>query len=189
MLLPRRKLLISIMAVSLIAAFALDCVAQEPTSAPAPVSKRKVDDPEHIRRLLKELTAENEQLRARISELEKKLHGQSVRDRLAQEEQRMINLEDQLMLLGEKEAGLQSRLEDVNEQLRPENIEKLPIMGSLRPEEVRETTSRRLTAEQQRINAQLDLLHQSRARLQSSLAVADMLIQNLRLKMQTVSHP
>ena len=177
------------MAAALVGGSALDCVAQEPTSAPVPASKRKVDDTEHIRRLLKELTAENEQLRARVAELEKSLQGQSVRDRLAQEEQRLINIEDQLMLLGEKEAGLQIRLEDVNEQLRPENIEQLPVMGSLRPEAVREGTRRRLTNEQQRIQAQLDSLHQSRSRLQSSLAVADMLIQSLRLKMQTVLHP
>ena len=124
-----------------------------------------------------------------MSELEKSLQGQSVRDRLAQEEQRVINLEDQLMVIGEKEAGLQIRLEDINEQLRPENIEQLPVMGSLRPEEVRESTRRRLTGEQQRIQAQIDSLHQSRSRLQSSLAVTDMLIQNLRLKMQTVLRP
>ena len=189
MLLSRRKLLICIMAAALVAAFTLNCVAQEPTSAPAPAGKRKVDDPEHIRQLLKELTAENERLRARISELEKTLQGQPVRDRLAQEEQRVVNLEDQLMVLGEKEAILQRRLEDVNEQLRPENIEQLPVMGSLRPEQVRESTRRRLTSEQQRIQAQIDLVHQSRSRLQSSLAVADMLIQNLRLKMQTVLRP
>jgi hypothetical protein len=177
------------MAAALLAGFALDCVAQEPTSTPTPVSKRKVDDTEHLRRLLRELTTENEQLRAKISELERSLQSQSVRDHLAQEEQRVINIEDQLLVLGEKEAGLLIRLEDINEQLRPEKIEQLPVMGSLRPEEVRESTRRRLTSEQQRIQAQLDLLHQSRSRLQSSLAVADMLIQNLRLKIQTVLRP
>lgn len=189
MLLSRGKVLICIMAAVLIAGFAHDCVAQEPTGAPATPSKRRVDDAEQIRRLVRELTAENEQLRNRVLELEKSLQAQSVRDRLTQEEQRVISIEDQLMVLGEKEAGLQIRLEDVNEQLRPENIEQLPVMGSLRPEEVRESTRRRLTREQQRIQAQIDLLHQSRSRLQSSLAVADMLIQSLRLKIQTVSHP
>ena len=100
-----------------------------------------------------------------------------------------MNLEDQLMVLGEKEAGLQARLEDINEQLRPENIDQLQVMGSLRPEEVREATRRRLTNEQQRIQTQVELLHQHRSRLQSSLSVADMLIQNLQLKMQTVLRP
>jgi uncharacterized protein YlxW (UPF0749 family) len=188
MLLSQRKLIVCIMAAGLVAGFALDCVAQEPTSSSAAASTRKLEDSE-IRRLLKELTAENERLRARVSELEKSLQGQSVRDRLAQEEQRLVNIEDQLMVLAEKEAVLQSRLDDVNEQLRPENIEQLQVMGSLRPEEVREAAHRRLTGEQKRTQAQLELLHQSRSRLQSSLSVADMLIQNLRLKMQTVLRP
>lgn len=188
MLVSQRKLIVCIMTAGLAAGLALDCVAQEPASSPASASKRKLEDSE-LPRLLKELTAENERLRARVSELEKSLQGQTVRDRLVQEEQRLVNIEDQLMVLGEKEATLQTRLEVVNEQLRPENIDQLQIMGSLRPEEVREATRRRLTGEQKRIQAQLELLHQSRSRLKSSLSVADMLIQNLRLKMQTVLRP
>jgi N12 class adenine-specific DNA methylase len=173
----------------LVAGFSFDCAAQEPTGVPTAASKRKVDDPEEMRRLLKQLTAENERLRARVSELERSLPGQTIRERLAQEEQRVVNLEDQLIILGEKEAGLLVRLDDINEQLRPENINQLQVMGSLRPEEVRETKRRRLTNEQQRIQMQVELLHQHRSRLQSSLSVADMLIQNLRLKMQTVLRP
>ncbi len=189
MLLPQRKVLLCIIAVVVLAGFAPDCIAQEPASSSTSAPKRKLDDPEGVRRLLKELTAENERLRARILELEKSLQGQSIRDRLAQEEQRVVNLEDQLMVLGEKEAGLQVRLEDINEQLRSENIDQLTVLGSVRPEEVREATRRRLTNEKKRIEAQVELVHQSRARLQSSLSVADMLIQNLRLKMQTVVRP
>jgi len=142
-----------------------------------------------MRRLVKHLTAENERLRARVSELEKGLHGQSIQKRLTKEEQRVVSLEDRLIVLGEKEAALQSRLDDINEQLRPENIEQLQVLGSLRPEEAREATRRRLTNEQRLIQAQIELLRQRQAQLQSSLSVADMLIQNLRLKMQTVLVP
>jgi hypothetical protein len=187
--LSRRKLILCIMTAGLVTGFALDCPAQEPTSAPAAASKRKVDDPEEMRRLLKQLTAENEQLRARVSELEKSLQGQTIRDRLVQEEERVVNLEDQLIILGEKEAGLQIRLDNVNEQLRPENIDRLQVLGSTRPEEAREATRRRLANEQQRIKAQLELVHQSRSRLQSSLSVCDVVIQNLRLKVQSVLRP
>lgn len=189
MLLPRRKLIICIIAVGLLTGFTLDCAAQEPASASTSPAKRKLDDPEDIRRLLKELTAENERLRAKVSELENRLQGQTMRDRLMQEEQRVVNLEDQLIVLGEKEAALLARLDDINEQLRPENIDQLQVMGSLRPEEVREAKRRRLTNEQQRIQTQVALLHQHRSRLQSSLSVSDMLIQNLRLKVQTALRP
>ncbi len=179
MLLRPRKIVLSIMAAGLLAGFAIICVAQESTN----------QDPEGMRRTVKQLRSENELLRGRVLELEKRLEGQSVRDRLVQEEQRVENLLAQLVAVGEKEAGLQSRSEEISEQLRSENIDQLPISGSLRPEEVREATRRRLTSEQDRLRSQLDLLQQSRARLQSSLAVTEMLVQSLRAKLQTVLRP
>jgi hypothetical protein len=108
---------------------------------------------------------------------------------MTQEEQRVENLLSQLVVIGEKESALQSRMDEVNEQLRPENIDQLPVNGSLRPEEVRESARRRLTNEQTRIRSQIDLLQQSRMKLQSSQAVTEMLIQNLRMKLQTVVRP
>lgn len=142
-----------------------------------------------MQKTIEKLRTENEQLRARVAELEKRVDAQAIRDRLVQEEQRVENLLAQLVAIGEKEAPLQSRLSEIDEQLRPENIEQLPISGSLRPEEVRESTQRRLTGEQSRVRSQVELLQQSRMRLQSSLSVTEMLVQNLRLKLQTLVRP
>ena len=113
----------------------------------------------------------------------------STRNRLIQEEQRAENLHAQLLSNAEKESPLQSRMDEVKEQLRPENLDRLTVLGSVRPEEVRDTARRRLTSEQQRLQTQLDLLSQSRVRLQASLATAEMLIQSLRVKLQTGSAP
>jgi len=117
------------------------------------------------------------------------LRNQSIRDRMTQEEQRAQNLEEQLFSITKEEANLQAQLDDVNEQLRPENIDRLQVMGSLRPEEVRESTRRKLTNQQMRIQAQIQVLQQNRARIQSSISVTDMLIQNLRSQMQAAAHP
>jgi len=179
MLLHAHKMILGILSVVLLAGFSLNCVAQEATNP----------DSEGMRKTIKQLRSENEQLRARVIELEKRVEGQSVRDHLVQEEQRVENLQAQLVAVREKEAGLQSRFEELGEQLRPENIDQLQISGSLRPEQVREATRRRLTSEQNRLRAQLDLLQQSRTRLQSSLSVTELLVQSLRMKMQTVVHP
>jgi len=109
---------------------------------------------------------------------------------MTQEEQRAEGLEEQLFSIAKEEANLQAQLDEVNEQLRPENIDQLPISGSLRPEAVRESTRRRLTNKQSRIQTQLQLLEQSRTRIHSSISVTDMLIQNLRMQMQAASiHP
>ena len=71
MLLRPRKIVLSIMAAGLLAGFAIICVAQESTN----------QDPEGMRRTVKQLRSENELLRGRVLELEKRLEGQSVRDR------------------------------------------------------------------------------------------------------------
>ncbi len=179
MFLHAHKIILCILTTGLLAGFSYDCVAQDATNP----------DSEGMRKTINKLRSENEQLRTRVVELEKRLEGQSVRDRLVQEEQRVENLLAQLVVVGEKEAGLQTRFEEVSEQLRPENIDQLQLGGSLRPEEVREATRRRLTGETNRLRAQLELLQQSRVRLQSSLSVTELLVQSLRLKLQTVVRP
>ena len=179
MLITTRKIILSVW---LLVAFALNCSAQES-------SKDKPVTLEGMHKTIEKLRTENERLRARVSELEKRVDAQTIRDRLVQEEQRIENLLAQLVAIGEKEAPLQSRLAEIDEQLRPENIDQMTISGSLRPEEVREGTRRRLTGEQNRLRSQIELLQQSRTRLQSSLSVTEMLVQNLRLKLQTVLRP
>jgi hypothetical protein len=108
---------------------------------------------------------------------------------MTQEEQRAENLEEQLFSIAKEESNLQGQLEEVNEQLRPENTQQLQVFGSLRPEEVRESTRRKLSNQQSRVQAQIQLLEQNRARIQSSISVTDMLIQNLRTQMQSASRP
>ena len=167
------------------------CHAQEPATTAGAVAnpKQGSGNPEQMRALIKQLTTENEHLHTKIAELERRLKNHSIRDRMTQEEQRAENLQAKLFATAQEEAHLQTQLDEVNEQLRPENLQQLQVMGSLRPEEVREATRRKLTNQQSRIQAQLQLLQQSRTRLQSSVSVTDMLIQNLRSQMQAASHP
>lgn len=156
------------------------CLAQEP---PVPLSEQEMS------RLIKQLSSENERLRNKVTDLERRLQNHSIRDRMVLEEQRSENLEEQLFAIARDEANLQTQLEEVNEQMRPENIEQMQVMGSLRPEEVRESARRRLSNQQRRIQDQLQLLQERRNRIHSSIAVTDMLIQNLRMQMQTASRP
>ena len=98
MLLRTRKIALGILATGLLAGSALTCAAQEATNnKPMASSKAALDDAEGMRKLIKQLRSENELLRGRISELEKRLKGKSVRDRLLQEEQRVEDLQAQLL--------------------------------------------------------------------------------------------
>jgi hypothetical protein len=161
---------------------AASSVAATPQTAGAKPASVEV---EQLRKRVQQLSAENARLRARLAELEKRTQAMTLRDRLMQEEDRALKLQAQLLSIGEQEANVQSQLDQINEQLRPENIDNLQIYGSLRPEEVREVTRRKLTTQQRGILSQLQLIQQSRTRLQSSLTTTDILIQKLRQQLAT----
>jgi hypothetical protein len=79
-------------------------------------------------------------------------------------------------------------MDQVNEQLRSENIDQLQVMGSVHPEQVRESARRQLSNEKQRIQTQLDLLQHNKMRLQSALSTADLVIQRLQGQLQGAVH-
>ena len=84
------------------------------------------------------------------------------------------NLRIQLSELETKQTGLQTRLQELDEKMKPENIEQsLAGVGSTRPEELREQKRRQLEIERNGVQKQLDLLTASRTRLEASIARAD----------------
>jgi septal ring factor EnvC (AmiA/AmiB activator) len=76
---------------------------------------------------------------------------------------------------------LQSRAEQLDIDLRPENLDRsLATYGTTRPEEVREQRRRYLESERARVRAQLETLATSRVRLESAIANADAEVDRLR---------
>lgn len=145
---------------------------------------------EQTRVTIERLTAEVDRLKKKVAGLEKDRRVDVIQERLTREEQRAETLQSQLSGTIEKEAGLQARLEEIDEQLRPENIERASAgAGSLRPEEVRDSLRRRLTSEKHRIQTQLDTLAHSRERLKASLSDADAAVHRLRLQLDQATHP
>src|SRR6267142_2189011 len=119
-----------------------------------------------------------QQLRKKVIEIEKDRRLNVLRDVLTREEQRGEALQARLRETLERQIALQARLQQVDQELRPENIERMFVgVGLVRPEEARESVRRRLSVDKQGILAQLELLRQERARLQASLATADAAIQ------------
>jgi phage shock protein A len=83
-------------------------------------------------------------------------------------------LRAQLLAVKEKEQDLRARLQQLEESLKPENIERsLAGVGSTRPEELREARRRQLTIERDGLLAQLRTLETSRQRLETALANAE----------------
>ena len=147
-------------------------------------------DCEQARKTLVQLTAEVEPLKKKVAELDKYRQADYLRDLLVKEEQRSEALQAQLLDISDKEAPLQTRIDQLDEQLRPENIDQaLAGVGSTHPEDAKEALRRRLTNDRRRQQTQLDLLNQNRTRIQTALAGADASIQRLRLRLSEVTHP
>lgn len=80
----------------------------------------------------------------------------------------------QLLEAQAKEAELQARQRQLDEDLKPENIERsLAGVGSTRPEELRESRRRQLSIERDGVRAQLKLATTSRERLESVIRTAE----------------
>jgi hypothetical protein len=80
----------------------------------------------------------------------------------------------QLLDAQAREAELQAREQQLDEALKPENIERsLAGVGSTRPEELRESRRRQLTIERDGVRAQLKLVATSRERLESVIRAAE----------------
>jgi len=88
--------------------------------------------------------------------------------------QRVDELRNQLLETQAKEAELEARLRQLDEAIKPENIERsLAGIGSTKPEQLREQRRRQLTIERDGVRAQLSLLATSRERLESSIRTAE----------------
>ena len=80
-------------------------------------------------------------------------------------------LKQQLLDLESKEIRLRMRLEEIDEQLKPESIEReLAGIGSVHPEELREHRRKLLTIERNGLQTQLDLLEEDRAQIEAAIA-------------------
>jgi peptidoglycan hydrolase CwlO-like protein len=89
-------------------------------------------------------------------------------------QEKAANLRAQLLEVETRQAELQTRLQALDEQLKPENIESaLAGVGSTRPEDLREQRRRQLEIERNGLQKQLELLNTSHSRLETAIAQAD----------------
>jgi chromosome segregation ATPase len=89
-------------------------------------------------------------------------------------QEKVANLRAQLTEVETKQSDLQTRLQTLEEKLKPENVEHdLAGVGSTHPEDLREQRRRQLEIERNGVRAQLDLLAVSHTRLERAIAQAD----------------
>jgi prefoldin subunit 5 len=89
-------------------------------------------------------------------------------------QEKAANLRAQLAEVETKQAELQTRRQQLDESMKPENIEQnLAGVGSTKPEDLREQRRKQLEIERNGVQKQIDLLATSHARLQTAIAQAD----------------
>ena len=89
---------------------------------------------------------------------------------------RVERLKGQLLQVQGREDALRTRLQQLDEAIKPENIEQsLAGVGSTRPEELREARRKQLSIERDGVLAQLQTIETGRTRLESELANAEAL--------------
>ncbi|MFY9619116.1 MAG: hypothetical protein WAQ99_04830 [Pyrinomonadaceae bacterium] len=87
---------------------------------------------------------------------------------------RLDRLRQELAEIQMKETELRARLEQLNEAIKPENIERsLAGVGSTRPEELREHRRKTLTIERDSVAKQLQRYEERRMTLEAAIATAE----------------
>lgn len=163
-----------------------DATQPSPNSArPARRGSNGAERARPARDNIERLASEIERLNRKVDNLERGRRVDLIQERLTRAEQRAEGLQQQLRDVMEKEANLQSQHDQLEEQMRPENLNnQLATVGTFRPDEARESLRRRLDNEKRRVQAQLDVMALSRTRLEASLTSADAVVQRFRAQLE-----
>jgi chromosome segregation ATPase len=162
-----------------------DSAAVEPSSQTTE-QKKPNDAPEEqeMKQTINTLSNQVNKLTDRLTQMQEDDRYQLDMERLTRAEQRAEQLRGQLIDTQSKIADFESKLEQIEWALRPENIESATAAyGSTRPEAAREVRKKQLESERSRLQAQLKLIETSKARLEVAVANADAEVDHLRMKL------
>jgi hypothetical protein len=105
---------------------------------------------------------------------------------LSRAEQRAETLREKLFSLTEKENTVKADLEQLEYDSQDEVINRnLAMLGSMRPEELREQKRRALQNKKTNLTSLLQQIQSNKAGLEENVVKADMLVEKLRLKLET----
>ena len=148
------------------------------------------ENEDSVRRTVNDLSAQVTKLSEKLTQMEQQQRTLVDLERLSRAEQRAEGLHAQLIGVQEKETNLTARLEQIEFDLRPENIERsVATYGSTRPEDARDARRRGLETERNLLSAQLDTIRSSRQRLEAAIVTADAEVDRLRRRIDEATEP
>lgn len=105
---------------------------------------------------------------------------------LSRAEQRAETLREKLFNLTEKENSLKAEMEQVEYDSQDDVINRnLAVIGSMRPEELREQKRRTLQNKKTNLSNLLQQIQANKAGLEENVVKADLLVEKLRAKLET----
>lgn len=147
-------------------------------------SNTQAEDPESMKRTIRNLSNQVDKLNDKLNEMQASQQSMVDLERLSRAEQRSSQLRTELGDVQAKKADLEAHLEQVEYDLKPENIERATAgYGTTRPEELRAQRQRQLESDRNRTRQQLDQLTANEARLQQALATSDTEVDRLQKKL------
>ncbi|MDX6500153.1 MAG: hypothetical protein QOG23_3413 [Blastocatellia bacterium] len=151
------------------------------TNAARPAEEQ---DPETMKKTIHVLSTQVDKLSDKLTQMEESQRSLVDLERLSRAETRSAALRAELRDVQAKEADMEAKSEQIEYDLKPENIERATAgYGTTHPEEAREQRRRQLENEKQRLRKQLDQLAISHTRLDEAIATSDAEIDRLRKKL------
>jgi len=149
------------------------------------VPSKKAPGDADMQRTINQLSTQVDRLNDKLTQMQQNDRTLIDMERLTRAEQRAESLRAQQLDTESKLADAQSKLDQIEYQLRPENIERAAGYGTVHPEEAREARRRQLESEKSRVLSQVKILETSRARLETSVATADAEVDTLRQRIES----
>lgn len=151
----------------------------------AATKKKAQGDEEDMQQTITTLSNQVDRLNDKLSQMQENDRAMIDMERLTRAEQRAESLRAQLLDNETKMADLQSRLDQIEYAIKPENIERATATyGTTRPEEAREARRKQLENERARVQSQIKLLETSKTRLELAIATADNEVDLLRRRLE-----
>lgn len=147
-------------------------------------SNSGAEDPESMKRTIRTLSNQVDKLTDKLNEMQAAQTSMVDLERLSRAEQQSLQLRTELRDVQAKKADLEAHLEQLEYDLKPENIERATAgYGTTRPEELRAQRQRQLEGDRNRTRQQLDQLTANEARVQQALATSDAEVDRLQKKL------
>ena len=157
----------------------------DPANTNSNSTPAQAEDPDSMKRTIRSLSNQVDKLNDKLNDMQSSQQSMVDLERLSRAEQRSSQLRTELRDVQGKKADLEGHLEQVEYDLKPENIERsVAGYGTTRPEELRAQRQKALENDRTRTRQQIDQLTASESRIQQAIATSDVEVDRLQKKLE-----